>query len=144
MYNYEHETKEIKDRSLKNYVFYDYFHDSLITEVRVLDEGRLVQFELSCEREWPSHDWNMYALDKRYTYTLSFINCRYFEYHRDNLRSYAEYINGRFKNSAKLKEFGKKTKKRLYHLRIQLADGYIDLIFNKFYIEKTNWTCYFT
>ncbi len=138
MYNYEHETKEIKDRYLRNFIFYDYFHDSVITEIKILNEGKLIQIELSCEREWPSHDWEKYVTDKNYTYKLCFINCYYFEYQRDNFGTYAEYLNGRFKNSARLAEINKKSKRHNYHLRIQLADGYLDFIFSKFQMEKYN------
>jgi hypothetical protein len=136
MYNYEHEMKEIKDRFLKNFIFYDYFHDSLITKLSILDEGKLVQLELSCEREWPSHDWTQFADDMNYIYILSFMNCTYIEYDRSDIGTFAEYLNGRFKDSAKLREINLHSKKKNYHLRIQLADGYIDLIFNKFLVEK--------
>lgn len=138
MYNYEHETKEIKDRYLKNYIFYDYFHDSLIKNIYIQDEGKLVQLELSCEREWPSHDWSRYANDIDYIYKLNFINCAYVEYQRSDFGTYTEYLNGRFKKSSKLIEINQETRRKNYHLRIQLADGYMDLIFQKFIIEKMN------
>lgn len=136
MFNYEHETNQIKDRFLKNYIFYDYFHDSLITKISILEHGQKVQFELSCEREWPEHNWTKYADDNRYKYKMQFENCKYMEYERTNIGTYAEYINGRFKNSAKLKSLNRESRQKHYHLRIQLADGFVDLIFNKFSIEK--------
>ena len=136
MLNYEHEIKEIKDRFLKQYIFYDYFHDSLITKIIILNDEKKVQLELSCEREWPERNWDKYAGDVKYRYVLTFENCVYVEYERENFGSYTEYLNGRFKKSAKLKQILLKTKKNYYHLRIQLADGYIDMIFSKFLIEK--------
>lgn len=136
MHNYEHESNVIKDRFLRNYIFYDYFHDSLITNIGILDEGKVVCLDLSCEREWPLHDWSKYAYDENYMYRLSFLNCAYLEYKRTNLGTYAEYINGRFKVSENLKEISRHSRKNYLHLRIQLADGYIDLIFSKFLIEK--------
>jgi len=136
MYNYEHETHVIRDRFLRNYIYYDYFHDSLITNISIQDEGKVVYLDLSCEREWPSHSWSKYACDENYMYRMSFLNCAYLEYKRTDLGIYAEYINGRFKVSEKLREICKHSRKNYLHLRIQLNDGYIDIIFNKFLIEK--------
>jgi len=136
MYNYEHELKTIKDINLRNYIFYDYFHDSIITKISITNEGKLVELDLSCEREWPSHNWKDYAEDKNYLYKLQFINCSHIEYDRNDIGTYAEYINGRFKDSALLRKIANESRKTYYHLRIQFADGYIDLIFNKFNLEK--------
>ena len=136
MYNYEHEIKDIRNRKLKYFLYSDYFHDSLISRISIENEGKKVVFILSCEREWPEYNMGKYAEDENYIYKLSFINCAFIEYERNNKEIYTEYINGRFKNSAKLKEIKKGSKGNYYHLRIQLAGGYIDLIFKEFEIEK--------
>jgi hypothetical protein len=137
MLNYEHETKDIGDRYLKYFIFNDYFHDSIIHNITICDEGKQLIIELSCEREWPSHDWNKYMLDSKYMYKLIFKDCKHIEYQRSNFGKVVEYINGRFKNSAKLFHIGAETRKKHYHLRIQLAGGgFLDLIFRKIIIEK--------
>lgn len=136
MYNYEHESKEINDRYIKYFIYSDYFHDSLIKSIKVLNEGKIVCLELSCEREWPEHNWSQYAADDNYIYKLNFMGCCFIEYQRKDLGSYAEYLNGRFKRSAKLMEMNKALNKKHLHLRIRLADGYLDIIFSKFEIIK--------
>lgn len=136
MKNYEHEIIDIRDRYLKNFIFYDYFHDSIITNISFLEEGKLLRLDLSCEREWPEHDSEKYIFDTKYVYRLYFKHCKYFEYERKDTGTIAEYLNGRFKNSAKLSEIREGSRNYYYHLRIQLADGYIDIIFNAFYMEK--------
>ena len=136
MLNYEHETKVINDRYLKQYIFYDYFHDSIIHNINIYSNGRALAIELSCEREWPESERKKYMFDTKYQYTLIFEDCRHIEYQRDNVGKPAEYINGRFKDTAKLRQIIVRTRKKHYHLRIQLADGFLDLIFSKFSIEK--------
>ncbi len=136
MLNYEHETKEIADRYLKYFIFSDYFHDSIILNVAISDNGNQLTVELSCEREWPSHD-RMYMNDPQFIYKLNFEDCKHIEYQRYDTARVAEYINGRFKKSAKLHYIVTESKKRHYHLRIQLADGFLDLVFRKFIIGKS-------
>jgi hypothetical protein len=136
MFNYEHETKDINDRYLKHYVFYDYFHDSIIHNINICHDSRYVFLELSCERDWPGNEREKYMFDTKYMYKLTFENCKHIEYQRDNVGKTAEYINGRFKDTARLRQIIVSTRKKYYHLRIQLADGFLDLIFSKFAIEK--------
>ncbi|SMC92488.1 hypothetical protein [Sporomusa malonica] len=135
MLNYEHETKEIANRYLKYFIFSDYFHDSIILKVAISDNGNQLTIELSCEREWPTHD-RKYMNDPQYLYKLIFEDCKHVEYQRRNTGNVAEYINGRLKKSAKLHYIITETRKIHYHLRIQLADGFLDLVFRKFTIEK--------
>lgn len=48
-----------------------------------------------------------------------------------------EYINGRFKDSAKLKHLNKDSGISNYHLRMQIASGgFVDIIFGDFSIQK--------
>lgn len=136
MYNYENEIKQINNRFLRYYIGFDYFHDSLVRKISYYDKKKLAQIELSCEREWPLHDWDQFADDENYIYRLVFTNCVYFEYERNNLKTYTEYLNGRFKNSARLQEITHSAKRHYYHLRIQLTDGYVDLVFRDFRIER--------
>lgn len=121
---------------MKCYIFSDYFHDSIIHKITISDKGRFVVIELSCEREWLGQEREKCIFDSRYLYKLTFENARHIEYRRDNVGEMAEYINGRFKISAELNQIVLQTRKKFHHLRIQLADGFLDLIFNKFTIEK--------
>lgn len=142
MYNYEHEISQVKNRFLKYYIWFDYFHDSLIKNIDYFDENKVLNIDLSCEREWPSHNWKLFADDNNYIYRLSFIDCVYFEYEHYGLKSSTEYLNGRFKNSARLKEINQLFRSSYYHLRIQLSCGYIDLIFHGFKIERVKGDVY--
>ena len=133
MLNYEHETKNIRDRYLKYYLFYDYFHDSIIHSINIC--GECVIFNLSCEREWPESEREKYMFDAKYLYKLTFEECRHIEW-QYNRGNFIEFINGRFKKTAKLIRINAESRKKYYHLRIQLSGGFLDLIFSKFAIEK--------
>ena len=134
MQNYEHETDGIQDRYLKQYIYYDYFHDSILKSIS--DNGSELRIILSCEREWPTHDLK-YLNDIQYEYTLIFKGCKYIEVERENPVELAEFLNARFKLSAKLQWIKDYPKRKYYHLRIQVADGYIDIIFKGFEITKS-------
>lgn len=133
MQNYEHETDDIRDRYLKQYIYYDYFHDSFLKSIN--NKESELSIILSCEREWPTYD-KKYLNDVQFEYILIFKECKYIEIERENPAKSAEFINGRFKLSAKLQWIKDFPKKKYYHLRIQLADGYIDIIFKDFIITK--------
>ena len=136
MKNFEHEVKEIRNRLLRYYIYFDYFHDSIIKYIGIDNTNRNVRIQLSCEREWKSCDYDENIRNPEYEYTLYFKDSRYFEYEHESNQEAAEYINGRFKNSTKLADIIKTATKKYYHLRIQLSNGIIDLIFNGFEIEK--------
>ncbi|MDF2804997.1 MAG: hypothetical protein K0S61_4902 [Anaerocolumna sp.] len=91
MLNYEHETKDIKDRYLKNFICFDYFHDSVITKVTYEDKTKSVRIDMSCEREWPINRAREVIFDDNYMYSLFFTDCRYFEYERTSDKTYTEY-----------------------------------------------------
>jgi hypothetical protein len=50
----------------------------------------------------------------------------------------SEYINGRFKNSALLRSKQSRSKTSLFHIRLQLSEGYCDIVFNRFIVKKVN------
>lgn len=136
MKNFEHEIKDVKNRFLKYYIYFDYFHDSIIKHIEFEDKRSTVKIKLSCEREWETGNYEENIWNPDYEYTLYFEHCKFFEYERESNNQFLEYINGRFKNSYKLVEIQKTTAKKCYHLRIQLADGVIDLIFHGFEMQK--------
>lgn len=137
MNNYEHEIKINKNRLMKYFLINDYFHDSIIKEIGIVDDNKKLLIKLSCEREWSNYDLKQYIDDLNYEYHLEFKDCIYIEIEKNNDSKYIEYLNGRFKNSSKIKEIIKNTKRKYYHFRIQTSTGYIDAIFRKFDIKKS-------
>jgi hypothetical protein len=144
MYNFEHEVASIDDRYVRYFLESDYFHDGIIGKIQFPCDVNQEQIEISisCEREWARDCTYAYQnnlakpdmFDERYLYKLTFQNCKYLE--TTVLESGAIYINGRFKNSIQLYKVAEKLKRRLYHFRIQLNAGFIDIIFSKFTIYK--------
>lgn len=145
MYNFENEVGNFKNRDLQYFIGSDYFHDGTLHHVGFVED--VLELVLSCEREWVA-DYNLEqgyspeskGFDQRYNdkymYRLIFLDCKLFE---ANVSDYGvEYINGRFKDTAQLKRIRDREKKEYYHLRIQLSEGYLDIIFNEFKIEKVN------
>lgn len=137
MNNYVHEIKAVKDRQIKYFLMNDYFHDSIIKKIDIIEECKNLIINLSCVGEWPNYNIPQYCDDLNYEYQLEFKECIYFETEKDGESRYTEYLNGRFKNSSKLNEIIKRTKKNYYHFRIQISTGYFDIIFKKFNIKKS-------
>lgn len=109
-----------------------------------MEAGEL-ELLVSCEREWVA-DYkleNGYTIDsygfdqlfnEKYMYKLTFLSCKLFESH---ISGYVlEYINARFKETIKLQQIIKLENRRYFHLRIQFSEGYLDIIFADFKIEK--------
>ncbi len=136
MYNYEHQVKIIKDKHLKQYIYYDYFHDSPIKNIDINNSNNTVSIILSCEREWPDNDIDKYLNDENFEYTLRFEKCEHFEYRKSANLYMDTFLNSRFKASALLEEINITTKRSNYHLRIQTTFGYIDIIFRTFHLQK--------
>lgn len=80
-------------------------------------------------------DWQDYWTSGAFTYLLSFYGVEFFEI--KNEKSSMEYLNGRFKDTQIVRELNANSKRPYYHFRIQITDGYIDIVFNKFKIRKT-------
>ncbi len=145
MNNYEHEIECPPNRGIMNYLWYDYLHDSTISNI-VFDHNReWVTFTLECcydiDQKWDKLKWNREERNSyidqhkdEFIYILSFKGVRYF--HDERLIMYNDYLNGRFKNSAILCKLKAETKKPLYHFRMKIDDGYIDIIFSDFQVKK--------
>lgn len=137
MFNFEHEIESIKDRYLTYFFAYDYFHDGGIHSIEFCDHKDALKLLISCEREWAQdNNPDIDRFDDKYLYNVYFERCMYFNSEING--PFQEYINGRFKKSAKLEELSLKTKRRLYHLRIQVSGGFIDIIFSRFSIKKVS------
>jgi hypothetical protein len=145
MDNYEHEIVCPDNKGIRNYLWYDHFHDSKIDSIFFNQKKGLVTLTLECCRDI-EEIWNKLkcAHDARrtyiienidsFTYILTFKGTKYF--HSERLIMVNDYINGRFKNTALLKKLTAENKKPLYHFRIQIDDGYMDIIFSDFIIRK--------
>ncbi len=141
MLNYEHEIGKTRDKYINSILWCDYFHDSLLKDIRIENFWKDIYFLFSCEREWG--EWiNLFNCSETvdYDYELHFHDCKHFESNLLKDVDYIEYLNGRFKNSAKLKNLSKFTHKKYFHFRMQLTAGICDIIFNKFSIRKISWT----
>jgi len=138
MYNFENEIKQIKNKQLDDFFGNDYFHDGFILSIDWIGENS-VRMKFSCEREWGEQsckgNWIDHYVNEVFHYNVYFKNCIYLNMEINDFP--IEYINGRFKNSAKLELFNKESDNSNYHLRMQIAcGGYIDIIFSDFTIQK--------
>jgi hypothetical protein len=146
MFNFEHEVLGQKNRYLRYFIVADYFHDGVVHKINFLQEYEELELVISCEREWAA-DFQLqdgytcdnpaleHKFDDKYMYKLHFTQSKYF--HMEVNETGLEYLNGRFKDSAKLRSISQSDKRRLYnHLRIQLSGGYLDLVFSGFEINK--------
>jgi len=146
MWNFKHEVLDSSDKNIRFFLYNDFFHDGRIHSISLNDND--VELVISCEREW-ANDFNLkengyhpdseaykFQYSDKYKYRLTFFDCRYFIVESE--KNDFEFINGRFKQSAKLLEVAKSDKRKKYHhYRIQLNEGgFIDLIFNRFAIKN--------
>lgn len=152
MYNGENEIKCPEDKYIKHFLWSDYFHDSEIENIQFSNSRGKENYspdqvvltiksirDMDCDwiRIKGTRDEKKAFLienKQKYIYNLYFTDCKYFNYEKSILAN--EYINGRFKDSAILNKITKSTAKPYYHFRIGTDDGYIDIIFSKFKIEK--------
>jgi hypothetical protein len=147
MYNFEHEIGNIRDRYLRHLLGFDLFHDGYIFDTTFLNDGKDVQLVISCERDWAvdhgvergytsGHHVPDNQFDDKYRYVITFKDCQYFA--REVSCFPIEYLNGRFKDSAKLAKVIQRSekRKRYYHFRIQTHKGCLDMIFSGFAASK--------
>ena len=145
MDNYKHEIVCPDNKGIRNYLWFDYFHDSKIDSISFDHINGLVTLTLECCRDisetWNNlksdHDTRSAYIDENidnFTYILTFKGTKYF--HIERLIMVNDYIYGRFKDTALLKKLAAENKKPLYHFRIQIDDGYMDIIFSDFVIRK--------
>lgn len=145
MSNYEHEIICPDNKGIRNYLWYDYFHDSKINNIFFDHTKGFALLTLECRNDINEaernikggYDTDLNCVEKNldnHTYLLTFKGTKYF--HTERLIMVNDYLRGRFKDTALLKKLSSESKKSLYHFRIQLDDGYIDIIFSDFTIRK--------
>lgn len=134
------------DKYIKKFLWSSYFHDSSIINIKYKQDKKTLMMQIESSHDI-DHDealnkfnGNRKAIKSyvnknknKYRYILEFSGCEYFEQQVSDLGW--EYIFGYFKDSARLK-INKKSKNKLYHYRIIISGGYIDIIFSKFTIKK--------
>jgi hypothetical protein len=146
MLNFEHEIGDIRDRYLRYFFGYDYFHDGVIHNIELLNDTD-IELTISCNREWEDdlhneqnssiegyNDFKQHIFDDKYKYKCTFKDCRYL-----NTKIFENgyiYLNGRFKDSAIVREINEGTNKHFLHIRMQTTGGYIDIVFSKFKIKR--------
>lgn len=143
MDNYEHEIKPINITSIKNFLRCDFFHDSDLKSIKTENNWKYIFITLSCERE-RRNDKNITNIwideilkSDKYDYIIHFSWCQYNCNNFIDSKYFNDYINWRFKNSAKLQFLQKMNKrKKLYHFRIQFNLWMFDIIFNKVTVSK--------
>lgn len=134
MYNYyDFEAEFPLEKAVQKFLLSDYFHDSHICYVEFDSIRREALIRLQCCRDWENSAKGSLD-DPQYTYILHFYGVCGFR-NITELRS-ADYINGRFKNTAWLNEQQKRTKRKVYQYRIEVSDGYLDILFARFSIRK--------
>ena len=148
MHNFEHEIPYPKDKALYTFLWCDYFHDSSITDLQFSNivSGRqdltlTLQCERECRKNWQDRNWNVRAfradLERNiYTYHLTFFGVEHTQLERSGDWWQMEYVNGRFKDSALLHRLQQQVDHPLYHVRIQLSGGYLDVVFRRFQVRK--------
>lgn len=145
MDNYEHEIACPNNKGIRNYLWYDYFHDSTIDNLSFDCRKGLLTLQIVCHREIEficnehsdAHVDKPYAIDENtdnFTYILRFKGVKHFR--EERLVTNGDYINGRFKDTAILRKLSAVNKQPLFHFRIQIADGYMDIIFSNFIVIK--------
>lgn len=137
MMNFYHEIECPDKRELRGFLWVDYFHDSSIMKIDFNEEKHVLNMDVLCDTDFEQmYDIKIDENEKlmRCIYNLKFEGILYFSMQRHF--ECGDWINGRFKNSARLKNLQCKSKVCIYHYRIQLADGYCDIIFKRFSIHK--------
>ena len=134
MYNYyDFDADFPQQKAAQKFLLSDYFHDSVIRSVELNNDKRDLVIQLQCCRDW-ENDRRATFDDLRYTYILHFTGVYGFRSVTESRTP--EYINGRFKQTEWLNEQQQRAKRKLYHFRIGLSDGFIDLLFCSFSIRK--------
>ena len=130
---YDFEAEFPLEKAVQKFLVSDYFHDSEIRSAELNSTRRELVIRLQCRRDWESAGEGAFE-DARYTYILRFSCVHGFRSVTD--LCWPEYINGRFKQTAWLRERQKQTKRKLYQFRIGLADGFLDILFSHFSVRK--------
>lgn len=146
MWNFEHEIPCPDNRAIQCYLWYDWFHDSAIKRFDFQEADLIVTVQCCRDmdaffdrhKSWPHERCREYIHShlEEFTYHLRFTRLAYFRTDFAHELNNNDYINGRFKQSALLRRLQAQNPKARYHLRIQTANGYMDIVFQDFQIRK--------
>lgn len=115
------------DKASYKFLYNDYFHDSIITGLCVNSARRELELSLQCSRECEEEQGNRdNILEEKYGYRLYFSGLHHFG--GSSALQWTEYLNGRFKAI--------RGAKGNFYFRIQTADGYMDIGYDRFRIRK--------
>ena len=135
VYNYYDDQADYpKDRAVQRFLLGDYFHDSKLTGIDFDRANAALVLRLQCCRDWELFGKGSMQ-DEKYGYILRFHGVAGLR--QDVNMICADYINGRFKNTAWLAAMQAETKRKLYQFRIGLAEGFLDILFHSVQIRKT-------
>lgn len=150
MLNFSHEIPCPKDRALRKFLWFDYFHDSDILHIEhdAPSPGDVTLMLRSCrdtdeiyktlKGTWEEKHAQFKPLLPRVTYLLRFHRVRHFQ-HVMNHHLYGctdEILHLRFKDTPLLRRLQKAWGRPLYHLRIETGHGLMDVVFEYFSIRK--------
>lgn len=134
MHNYiDLEAEYPRSKAVRKFLLADYFHDSALKALDHNQAERELTIRLQCSRDYEKAPKGTFE-DDVYGYILQFRGVWGFRYNTDS--RWTEYLNGCFKKTAWLLETQKRTRRALYQFRMQLADGYLDIIFHSFEMRK--------
>ncbi len=141
-----HQIPMPENKAMQYFLWVSYFHDSNITAIDFTQRGKRVELIIESIRDIDNdktfqnnrrkRDQYLEAHRDRYAYKLSFYGCEYIRGEQYGIGS--TYLYGVFLDSELLRRIQSESEdgKKYYHYRIILADGYMDLIFNRFTIKR--------
>ncbi|WP_265455143.1 hypothetical protein [Enterococcus sp. HY326] len=145
MCNDEHEINCPDNFAIRKFLWEDYFHDSRIMNLEIEKSNNKVILTLESNTDL-NDDFEKLKLNNKefweyvsvniaeYTYDLVFIGVKHVQIERSIESN--DYIEGRFKNTALVNRLKQNSKEKLYHFRIKVTDGFIDIIFSDFSIRR--------
>lgn len=150
MLNFSHEIPCPDDRAMRKFLWFAYFHDSDVLHVThdTPAAGDLTLTLRSCRDSdeiyktlkgtWEEMHAQFEPLLPRVTYLLHFHRVRHFRHVMNDhvCRCADEILDLRFKDTPLRRRLEKEWGKPLYHLRIETAQGLIDIVFDRFSIRK--------
>ena len=150
MLNFSHEIPCPDDRAMRKFLWFAYFHDSDVLHVThdapacgdvtltlrsCLDTDEIYK---TLRGTWEEKHAQFEPLLPRVTYLLRFHRVRHFRHVMNDqvCRCADEILDLRFKDTPLLHRLEKEWGRPLYHLRIETAQGLIDIVFERFSIRK--------
>ena len=122
---YFHETFRPEDRAIRNFLWESYFHEAVLVRI---DYGQPDQ-----------RDVTLVVRNDEDTWRLRFHRVVYFDHQTESGPCWdlsQEVFSTSFLNSPLLRRCQKDAGKPLYHLRIRLSCGLLDVVFQRFTVRR--------